>query len=213
MKWREAVASMESGYAEWVFNNVNKQRDSEKVYPEPKQVFRAFTLPFEEVKVVIVGQDPYYTGQANGLAFSVPSDVSPPPSLRNIFKEIGNDVYDGTYPDPDPDLERWHTQGVLLLNAFLTVRHRQPASHRDVGWEYFTNDVIVSLSLERDALVFMLWGNYAKKKDWLIDENKHLILKAAHPSPLAAHRGFFGCRHFSRANEWLAERGKEPIQW
>ena len=176
-------------------------------------MFRAFDLcPFDEVKVVILGQDPYHgPNQANGLCFAVSEGVALPPSLQNIFKEIESDM--GHPVEKTGDLERWARQGVLLLNATLTVRKGQAGSHQGKGWEAFTDAAIKALSEERDTLVFMLWGRYAKDKGKDIDWSKHLVLEAAHPSPLSAHNGFFGCRHFSQANTYLKEHGKGEIVW
>lgn len=182
------------------------------IYPPGPQIFKAFELcPLDKVKVVILGQDPYHGyGQAMGLSFSVPSNVPAPPSLKNIFKEISADC--GIEMSGNPDLSPWATQGVLLLNAILTVEANMAASHRGLGWETFTDAVISCISRECDSVVFMLWGNFARSKAALIDRSKHLVLEAAHPSPLA--RGaFFGCRHFSQANNFLSSRGKTPINW
>ena len=183
------------------------------VYPPGALIFNAFEhTPFEAVKVVILGQDPYHgRGQAHGLSFSVPEGVGRPPSLLNIFKEIATDT--GTPPPASGNLERWADQGVLLLNATLTVRAGAAASHQGRGWETFTDAVIRKVSAGRPRVVFILWGAYAQKKAALIDQQKHLIIKSAHPSPLAAHNGFFGSRPFSRANAWLTEAGEEPINW
>ena len=183
------------------------------VYPPGKEIFRAFGLTgFDDVKVVILGQDPYHgPGQANGLAFSVRDGMSKPPSLINIFKEVKNE-YDQPLPDSG-NLERWAEQGILLLNATLTVRARQAGSHQKKGWEEFTDTVIRKLSEEKENLVFMLWGAYAQKKGAVIDESKHLVLKSAHPSPFAADRGFFGNDHFKQANEYLREHGEKEIKW
>ncbi|GIW68170.1 MAG: uracil-DNA glycosylase [Candidatus Parcubacteria bacterium] len=182
-------------------------------YPHPKNLFRAFDLtPFDAVRVVIVGQDPYPNpGQANGLAFAVNPEVPEPPSLKNIFREIEAEF--GRSPHSGRDLLHWARQGVLLLNAVLTVRPGEPASHRGKGWEEFTNAVLQALNEKKDHLVFLLWGADARKKRQFIDANRHLVLEAAHPSPLSAERGFFGCGHFKRANEYLAAHGKEPIDW
>lgn len=183
------------------------------VYPPPKDIFRAFNLcPFDNVKVVILGQDPYHgRGQANGLSFAVHTGVPLPPSLKNIFKEIADDT--GATPQEDGDLSRWATQGVLLLNATLTVRAGSAGSHQKKGWELFTDEAIHALSKERDHLVFMLWGNYAREKGKVIDRSKHLVLEAPHPSPFSVHTGFFGCKHFSKANEYLKQYGKTEIDW
>ncbi len=190
---------------------------SHAIYPPAAQIFRAFdACPFEAVKVVILGQDPYRgPGQANGLCFAVNTGVPPPPSLKNIFKELDADLKTaGGAPVPrDPDLIRWAHQGVLLLNATMTVRDGAAGSHQGKGWESFTDSVITALSRERDGVAFLLWGNYARKKGASIDRAKHLVLESAHPSPLSARTGFFGCRHFSRANAHLLARGTTPIVW
>lgn len=197
---------------------VKKEYREGIVYPAPKNIFRAFDLcPFEKVKVVILGQDPYHgSRQANGLAFAVDADTRLPPSLQNIFKEISSDLGTSTISGgatSGGDLSRWAEQGVLLLNATLTVRANTPGSHQDQGWEQFTDAVIHSLSEGREHLVFMLWGNYAKAKGSHIDRTKHLVLEAPHPSPFSAYNGFFGSRHFSRANEYLIAHGETPIDW
>ncbi|MDO9680248.1 MAG: uracil-DNA glycosylase [Bacteroidales bacterium] len=182
------------------------------IYPRGSHIFNAFNLtPFNQVKVIIIGQDPYHgPGQAHGLSFSVPDGVTPPPSLQNIFKEIKSDL--GVNAPFSGNLERWASQGVFLLNAVLTVRAGQAASHAKIGWTEFTDAVISMLSKHKSDLVFLLWGNYARGKKELIDSTKHLILEAAHPSPLA--RGaFFGCKHFSKTNDFLKLHGKVPIEW
>jgi len=183
------------------------------VYPPGRLIFNAFQhTPFEKVKVVILGQDPYHgKGQAHGLCFSVPPGIPKPPSLVNIFKELQSDL--GTPLPEHGTLEKWANQGILLINATLTVRDGQAGSHQNKGWETFTNRVIEVVSEEKTGVVFLLWGRYAQAKASLIDENKHLLLKAAHPSPLSAYNGFFGCRHFSRTNEYLAQQGKPGIDW
>ncbi len=183
------------------------------VYPPGPEIFRAFDLTdFDEVRVVILGQDPYHgPGQANGLAFSVREGIIKPPSLINIFKEIKTE-YDQEVPSSG-NLERWAKQGVLLLNSTLTVRARQAGSHQKKGWEEFTDAVIRKVSEEKEHVVFMLWGAYAQKKGAVIDESKHLVLKSAHPSPFAADRGFFGNDHFKQANAYLREHGKPEIEW
>lgn len=183
------------------------------IYPPGPLIFNAFnTTPFDEVKLVILGQDPYHgPGQAHGLCFSVPYGVPPPPSLVNIFKEINQDL---NLPIPNHgNLEKWAKQGVLLINASLTVEAHNPMSHSKIGWHHFTDDVIQILSEKKEHIVFILWGGFAKTKQELIDKSKHLILTAAHPSPLSAYNGFFGCRHFSRANEWLKSKGLTSIDW
>ena len=183
------------------------------VFPPGPLIFNAFNLtPFNKVKVVILGQDPYHgPGQAHGLSFSVPDGVPFPPSLQNIFKELHDDI--GMAIPRSGNLEKWAREGVLLLNASLTVRAGQAASHSRHGWEQFTDAAIRALSEQREHLVFILWGNYAIAKQSLIDAGKHLILKSVHPSPLSASRGFFGCHHFSQTNRYLAEHGIEPIDW
>lgn len=183
------------------------------IYPPARLIFNAFDhCPFNEVKVVILGQDPYHgAGQANGLCFSVNKGVAFPPSLMNIFKEIQSDI--GTPIPQDGDLTRWSDQGVLLLNATLTVRASQAGSHQKRGWEEFTDAAIRELAERRENIVFILWGSYAQKKGAFIDRNRHLILTSPHPSPLSAYQGFFGNHHFSRANSYLAEHGKKEIIW
>lgn len=183
------------------------------IYPPGGQIFNAFnTTPFDQVKVVILGQDPYHgPGQAHGLSFSVQKGVRPPPSLINIFKELHADI---GVPIPDHgDLTHWAEQGVLLLNASLTVRSNEPMSHANIGWADFTNTVIEKVSKLKDHVVFILWGKFAQEKLVLIDETKHLVLKAAHPSPFSADKGFFGSRPFSKTNAWLMKNGIDPIDW
>lgn len=188
-------------------------RTAEAVFPPGNKIFAAFdATPFDEVKVVILGQDPYHNyGQANGLCFSVGDSVQMPPSLVNIFKEVNSDT--GAPIPASGDLTRWARQGVLLLNATLTVRAHQAASHQGRGWEQFTDAAVAALSARRENLVFLLWGNYAKRKGAVIDRSKHLVLESAHPSPLSAYHGFFGNHHFSRANAYLVEHGKAPVVW
>ncbi len=184
------------------------------IYPPGKLIFNAFDLtPFDEVKVVILGQDPYHgAGQAHGLSFSVQQPVKPPPSLLNIYKEIESDI--GVKMDRlNGDLSHWGKQGVLLLNTVLTVRANEAFSHSKYGWTEFTDAVIEKISEKREKIVFLLWGKAAQAKQELIDETKHKVLKAAHPSPFAADKGFFGCKHFSKTNEYLMEQGKSPIDW
>ena len=190
-----------------------QERQSHIIYPPGSKIFAAFDhTSFDHVKVVILGQDPYHgRGQAHGLCFSVPDGIPAPPSLVNIFKEIQDDL--GIAVPGHGNLEHWADQGVLLLNATLTVRANQAGSHQGKGWEEFTNAVISKLSELKSGIVFLLWGRYAQAKSALIDQNKHLILKAAHPSPFSAYNGFFGCRHFSKANEYLEKNGKKPIDW
>lgn len=183
------------------------------IYPPGSQIFNAFACtPFNNVKVVILGQDPYHNpGQAHGLSFSVPDGVKPPPSLLNIFREIESDL--GLPMPSTGNLEPWARQGVLLLNTSLTVLANQANSHSEIGWHLFTDAVIECISAKRENLVFMLWGRFAQNKQHLIDSRKHLILKAAHPSPLSAHNGFLGCKHFSKANQWLEVKELSPIDW
>jgi uracil-DNA glycosylase len=183
------------------------------IYPPGSLIFNAFyKTPFDKVKVVILGQDPYHgRGQAHGLSFSVPKGVAKPPSLINIFKELQNDL--GIAATVDGDLEKWAQQGVLLLNATLTVRENEPGSHSKIGWINFTDEVIKKISEEKKGIVFLLWGRFAQDKQILIDETKHHVLKAAHPSPFSADKGFFGCKHFSKANELIMKQGGQPIDW
>ena len=189
-----------------------EKADGKKIYPPGSLIFNAFnTTPFEDVKVVILGQDPYHNpGEAMGLSFSVPQKVRIPPSLRNIYKELHTDV--GMNIPSHGDLTKWAQQGVFLLNAMLTVQHKQAGSHKKIGWQNFTDAVIRKLSAQRTGLVFMLWGGFAKKKKGLIDSSKHLVLEAAHPSPLAGG-AFFGSKHFSQANAYLQANGQNPIDW
>lgn len=192
---------------------VKKEYAKGKVFPPPKRIFRAFDLcPFDQVKVVILGQDPYHgQGQANGLCFAVDEGVAPPPSLQNVFKEIESDL--GRPPHTDPDLLHWATQGVLLLNATLTVRASSAGSHQGKGWERFTDAAVRALSEGREHIVFLLWGNYAKQKGAHIDRTRHCVLESAHPSPFSAASGFFGNKHFSKTNEYLKQHGLTPINW
>ncbi len=196
---------------------LEEKRRGAVVYPPGPLIFNAFDhTPFDKVKVVILGQDPYHgPGQAHGLCFSVQRGVPPPPSLQNMFKELREDLKDlGGFRMPDHgNLEKWADQGVFLLNATLTVRAGAAASHAGKGWEEFTAAAVRRLSEKREGLVFLLWGRHAQAKEPLIDATRHHVLKAAHPSPLSAHNGFFGCRHFSRANALLVKAGKEPIDW
>jgi len=192
---------------------IKEEYSSKTIYPAGKNIFNAFDkCPFDKVKVVILGQDPYHEpGQAHGLCFSVPDGIRLPPSLLNIFKEINGDL--SYEPLRSGDLSRWAEQGVLLLNATLTVRAHQAGSHQNKGWEKFTDAVVDALDKKRTGLVFILWGSYAQKKGDFIDKNKHLVLQSVHPSPLSAHRGFFGNKHFSKTNEWLKSKGIEEINW
>lgn len=212
--WKKALAEeFDKTYFKELATFVKEQYKSVTIFPRPKDIFRAFDLcPFDQVKVVILGQDPYHgVRQANGLCFAVHEDVPIPPSLKNIFKEIESDL--GVKPEHNGDLSRWAKQGVLLLNATLTVRAASPGSHQKKGWEEFTDAAIKKLSDERDNLVFMLWGNYAKNKGAVIDRTKHLVLESAHPSPFSADSGFFGSRPFSKANKYLKEKGLGEIDW
>ena len=192
---------------------VKQEYQTQTVYPPGKEIFRAFdSCAFDDVKVVIIGQDPYHgAGQANGLCFSVRDGVRPPPSLVNIFKEINKDL--GKPIPASGDLERWANQGVLLLNATLTVRSSSPASHQKRGWETFTDSVIKLISDTKSNVVFLLWGAYAQKKGEVIDRSKHLVLMSAHQSPFSADRGFFGCKHYSKANEYWRSKGLKEIDW
>src|SRR5690554_308889 len=212
--WKSQLKSdFDKPYFKALTQFVKDEYKSKTVFPPAKLIFNAFnTTSFNDVKVVIVGQDPYHQpGQANGLCFSVNEGVRIPPSLVNIYKEINNDL---GIPIPNSgNLERWAKQGVLLLNATLTVNAGQAGSHQGKGWEEFTDSVINCLSEKRNNLVFMLWGSHAQKKGATIDSSKHLILKSPHPSPLSAHRGFFGNKHFSKANEYLINNGKNPVEW
>src|SRR5882757_4248483 len=183
------------------------------IYPPGSLIFNAFnTTPFDKLKVVILGQDPYHgPGQAHGLSFSVPKGIPPPPSLINIFKELKNDL--GLPIPGHGNLTHWAEQGVMLLNASLTVRANEPMSHANSGWAEFTNAVIEKISAGKEHVVFLLWGKFAQEKQNLVDETRHLVLKAAHPSPFSADKGFFGCKHFSKTNDWLQSKGIEPIDW
>lgn len=200
-------------YFQDLISFVRQEYATQVVYPPGKEIFAAFdACPFDEVKVVIIGQDPYHgPGQANGLCFSVRDGVRMPPSLVNIFKEIQQDL--GKPIPSSGNLERWAKQGVLLLNATLTVRGSSPGSHQHKGWESFTDRVIRVISEEKTGVVFLLWGSYAQKKGEIIDRSKHLVLMSAHPSPFSADRGFFGNKHFSRANEYLRSKGLKEIEW
>lgn len=200
-------------YFERLTDFVRQEYAKKIVYPPARLIFNAFDrCPFDKVKVVIVGQDPYHEpGQAHGLCFSVTDKVAVPPSLQNIYKEIQDDL--GKPVPRSGNLERWAMQGVLLLNATLTVQAHRAGSHQGKGWEEFTDAAIRHLTLEREHLVFILWGAYAQRKGAEIDANRHLILKSPHPSPLSAYRGFFGNKHFSRTNDYLQAHGKEPIDW
>jgi len=212
--WKEKLREeFENEYFDTLTQFVREEYRTRQVFPPGNMIFNAFDLcPFDKVKVVIIGQDPYHnTGQAHGLCFSVTDGTDFPPSLVNIFKELNRDL--GVAIPKSGNLERWAGQGVLLLNAILTVRAHQALSHEKRGWERFTDAAISALNRDRDNLVFMLWGAYAQNKGASIDPSRHLVLKTVHPSPLSASRGFFGCSHFSKCNEWLTARGIEPVAW
>jgi len=213
--WKaELEEEFQQPYFEGIVNFLKAEKQKGKIiYPPGPLIFNAFTeTPFDKIKVVILGQDPYHNpGQAHGLSFSVPLGVSPPPSLVNIFKEIKEDL--GFTPPNHGNLEKWAKQGVLLLNAALTVEANTPMSHSAIGWYHFTDSVIHHISQNKEHVVFILWGKFAQGKEPLIDKNKHLILKAAHPSPLSAYNGFYGCKHFSKTNQWLNQKGITPIDW
>ena len=213
--WRPVLADeFEKPYFQKLIAFVKGEYATATVYPAGSQIFHAFdATPFDQVQVVILGQDPYHgRGQAHGLSFSVQDGQRTPPSLVNIFKELQADI-PGTAVAPNGNLDRWARQGVLLLNATLTVRAGEPASHQKRGWEEFTDAVIRKVSAERAHVVFILWGAYAGKKSELIDERKHLVIKSVHPSPFAADKGFFGSKPFSKANAWLAEHRLAPVKW
>ncbi len=212
--WKEKLSGeFEKEYFRTLTEFVREEYRTRQVFPPGNKIFNAFDLcPLDRVRVVIIGQDPYHNyGQAHGLCFSVTDGTEFPPSLVNIFRELNRDL--GVPVPKSGNLERWAGQGVLLLNAILTVRAHQALSHQNRGWERFTDAAISALNRERENLVFLLWGAYAQNKGASIDESKHLVLKTVHPSPLSASRGFFGCSHFSRCNQWLVARGMEPIQW
>lgn len=214
--WKEVLKDeFNKSYFEQLVHFIKTEKMAGKtVYPPGPLIFNAFQqTPFHNLKVVIIGQDPYHgPGQAHGLCFSVQAGVAPPPSLVNIYKEIQSDI--GIEMDKSKgDLTSWAQQGVLLLNAALTVRANEPFSHSQIGWAQFTDAVIEKISKQRQGIVFLLWGSFAQKKQVLIDETRHHVLKAAHPSPLSAHKGFLGCRHFSQTNELLIKNGKDPINW
>ncbi len=213
-RWREVLNSeLESDYYLQLNDFLLEERKNHIIYPADEHIFAAFELaPFDKVKVVLLGQDPYHgAGQAHGLCFSVPDEVKPPPSLVNIFREIESDT--GIKIHGKGNLEKWAKQGVLLLNATLTVRAMQPGSHQKKGWETFTNHVIKTISDQKEGIIFILWGKYAQAKESLIDTQKHYVLKAAHPSPFSVYRGFYGCKHFSKTNDLLRQMGKKEIDW
>jgi uracil-DNA glycosylase len=212
--WKEGLkAEFEKPYFIELINFVKEEYRTHMVFPPGKEIFRAFDCAdFDKVKVVIIGQDPYHgPGQANGLCFSVRDGIQMPPSLKNIFKEIESDL--GKPFPKNGDLERWANQGVLLLNATLTVRASLPGSHQNKGWEQFTDAVIKEISDRKTNIVFLLWGAYAQKKGEMIDRSRHLVLMSAHPSPFSADRGFFGNKHFSKTNEYLKSKGLKEIDW
>ncbi len=213
--WKDKLKNeFSKGYFQQIAAYLKTEKAQGKtIYPPGALIFNAFDkTPFDKVKVVILGQDPYHGhGQAHGLCFSVQDGVPPPPSLVNIYKELNTDI--GMAIPLTGNLTKWAEQGVFLLNAILTVRANEPASHSKIGWMDFTNAVIKKISDEKQGVVFLLWGRFAHEKQVLIDETRHHVLKAAHPSPLSAHNGFFGCRHFSKTNELLVKRGLDPIDW
>jgi uracil-DNA glycosylase len=212
--WKKALKSeFDADYFKTLAKFVKKEYNDATVYPPPGKIFAAFDAsPIDKTKVVILGQDPYHgPRQANGLCFSVADEVPIPPSLKNIYKEIKDDT--GRKMPNSGNLERWARQGVLLLNATLTVREGQAASHQGKGWEEFTDAAIKYLAENKESLVFLLWGRYAQEKGEFIDKEKHLVLKAAHPSPFSANQGFFSCRHFTKTNAYLIMNDKEPIEW
>lgn len=212
--WKSLLqAEFDKPYFEELTRFVKAEYAQGSVFPAGRNIFRAFDkCPFDKLKVVIIGQDPYHgVGQANGLCFSVDDGVQYPPSLQNIFKEIQDDI--GTPIPQSGNLDRWAEQGVLLLNAVLTVRAHQAASHAGRGWEQFTDAVVRTIAERKEGVVYMLWGNYAQRKGQIADPERNLILKSVHPSPLSVYRGFFGCKHFSKANDYLIKLGKEPVVW
>ena len=213
MTWTEILAPIKNTeYFTTLWEKVKEEYQTTKCFPPKDQIFRAIELtPFDEVKVVIIGQDPYHNdNQANGLCFSVLDKVKAPPSLKNIFKELEDDL---GIKKTSNELEMWAKQGVLLLNATLTVRAHEANSHKDLGWEQFTDFIIKEISDKKENVVFVLWGAFAQKKAGLIDASKHFIIQSAHPSPFSVHKGFFGSRPFSKINQFLKEKGKEPINW
>ena len=213
--WKKVLHSeFTKSYFENIVAFLKTEKAQEKtIYPPGSLIFNAFDkTPFDDLKVVLIGQDPYHgKGQAMGLSFSVPKGVRPPPSLINIFKELHDDV--GISLPTTGDLTPWATQGVLLLNAALTVRAAEPNSHSKIGWHQFTDSVIKKVSDEKEGVVFLLWGSFAHQKQELIDQTKHHVLKAAHPSPYSADKGFFGCKHFSKTNDFLVQQKQQPIDW
>ncbi|MBN8673510.1 MAG: uracil-DNA glycosylase [Chitinophagales bacterium] len=214
-RWKELLKDeFSKPYFQQIVLHLKTERTQGKtIYPPGPFIFNAFdTTPIDHVKVVILGQDPYHgPGQAHGLCFSVQKGIAPPPSLVNIFKELHDDI--GITIPNHGNLTHWAQQGVFLLNASLTVRAGEPMSHAKIGWATFTDTVIKKISEQKEHVVFLLWGKFAQDKKILIDETKHLVLKAAHPSPLSAHNGFMGCKHFSKANAWLMSKGIDPVDW
>jgi uracil-DNA glycosylase len=212
--WKEVLSDeFQKPYFKQIKRTLIEEKSKCNVYPPGKLIFNAFNqTPFDKVSVVIIGQDPYHgPGQAHGLCFSVPEGIPQPPSLINIFKEINADL--GIPVPKTGNLEKWAKQGVLLLNAILSVRQNAAGSHQKIGWGTFTNQVIKTISDKKDGIIFLLWGKFAQEKGQLIESSRHTILTAAHPSPLSAYNGFFGCKHFSKTNELLIKRGKKPIDW
>ena len=213
MTWTEILAPIKNTeYFTTLWEKVKEEYQTTKCFPPKDNIFRAIELtPFEEVKVVIIGQDPYHNdNQANGLCFSVSDKVKAPPSLKNIFKELEDDL---GIKKTSNELEMWAKQGVLLLNTTLTVRAHEANSHKDLGWEQFTDFIIKEISDKKENVVFVLWGAFAQKKAGLMDASKHFVIQSAHPSPFSVHKGFFGSRPFSKINQFLEEKGKEPINW
>lgn len=212
--WKEHLnQEFDSDYFQNLTNFILEEKKKNIVYPKEDEIFSAFNLtPFNKVNVVIIGQDPYHgPGQANGLCFSVNDGIKKPPSLMNIFKEIKSDI--GTEIPISGNLQHWANQGVLLLNASLTVRAQKASSHQKIGWQKFTDAAIKCISKNKEGVIFILWGRFAQNKENLIDSNKHHILKSVHPSPLSAYNGFFGCKHFSKTNKILTQSNLKPIQW
>ncbi|MFA7081989.1 MAG: uracil-DNA glycosylase [Bacteroidales bacterium] len=213
-EWKEVLKDeFKKGYFINLVGLIREAYSNKVVYPKSDDIFNAFKLcPFSQTKVVIIGQDPYHEpNQAHGLCFSVLEPTPIPPSLRNIYKELEQDL--GIEPKKSGDLTHWAKQGVLLINATLTVEANKAGSHQKMGWEKFTDSVIHHLANEKQGIVFLLWGSYAQKKGEFIDQTKHLVLKSVHPSPLSAYRGFFGNNHFSKTNDYLVKQGKDPINW
>jgi uracil-DNA glycosylase len=212
--WKQVlIEEFSKSYFLSIKQTLLEEKSRYRIYPPGKMMFNAFNrTPFDKVSVVIIGQDPYHgPGQAHGLCFSVPKGIAQPPSLRNIFREIHSDV---GIPVPEHgNLEKWADQGVLLLNAMLSVRENSAGSHQKIGWQHFTDRVIQTISEKKTGVVFLLWGKFAQAKSEYIDTSRHYILTSAHPSPLSAHNGFFGCRHFSKTNDILVRQGKKKIDW